>query len=155
MTTIAPASIRVLPPDVAARIAAGEVIERPVSVVRELLSRAIGAGASRISLEIEDGGITLIRVTDDGRGIPPEEVELAFERHATSKISRADDLGHVRTLGFRGEALPSVAAAADVELVTRCAGEPVGVSALFVDSRVVRRAAKPVAPGTIIAVREL
>ncbi len=155
MSVIAPASIRVLPPEVAARIAAGEVIERPASVVRELLDNGIDAGAQRISLEIEDGGVALIRVTDDGRGIPPEEIELAFERHATSKISGADDLGHVHTLGFRGEALPSVAAAADVELVTRCAREPVGVSALFIDSRVVRRVSKAVAPGTSVAVREL
>lgn len=155
MTAVVSAGIRVLPPEVAARIAAGEVIERPVSVVRELLDNSIDAGATRISLEIEDGGIALIRVTDDGKGISPEEIELAFERHATSKISGADDLGHVHTLGFRGEALPSVAAAADVELVTRCAHEPVGVSALFVDSRVVRRVSKPVAPGTSIAVREL
>jgi DNA mismatch repair protein MutL len=84
------------------RIAAGEVIERPVSVVRELLDNAIDAGATRISLEIEEGGVSLIRVTDDGRGIPPEQIELAFERHATSKIEAVSDLGHVRTLASGG-----------------------------------------------------
>ncbi len=147
--------IRVLPPEVAARIAAGEVVERPVSVVRELLDNAIDAGATRISLEIEDGGLTLIRVTDDGRGINPEELELAFERHATSKIAVLDDLGHVHTLGFRGEALPSIAAASDLEIMTRVESEPVGVTAVLVEGAVVRRYAKPGPRGTNIAVRDL
>jgi DNA mismatch repair protein MutL len=148
-------SIRVLPPEVAARIAAGEVVERPVSVVRELLDNAIDAGATRITLEIEDGGLTLIRVTDDGRGIDPEDIELAFERHATSKIAALDDLGHVHTLGFRGEALPSIAAAADLELTSRVEREPVGVHAVLVEGAVVRRLARPAPRGTSIAVREL
>ena len=147
--------IRVLSADVAARIAAGEVVERPVSVVRELLDNAIDAGATRISVEIEDGGIGLIRVTDDGRGIPPEQVELAFERHATSKISALPDLAHVHTLGFRGEALPSIAAAGDVEILTRAAAEPVGVYAVFVDARVVRHGARAAPHGTSFAVRDL
>ncbi len=148
-------SIHVLPPEVAARIAAGEVIERPASVVRELLDNAIDAGATRITVEIEEGGVGLIRVTDDGRGIPPEQIELAFERHATSKIDALSDLGHVHTLGFRGEALPSIAAAADVEITSRAVAEPVGVHAAFVDARVVRRAARPAPQGTVFAVREL
>ncbi|MGH2632865.1 MAG: DNA mismatch repair endonuclease MutL [Tepidiformaceae bacterium] len=148
-------SIRVLSPEIAARIAAGEVIERPGSVVRELLDNAIDAGSTRITLEIEDGGLALIRVTDDGRGIPPEQVELAFERHATSKIAAVDDLGHVHTLGFRGEALPSIAAAGDVELITRAATEPIGVHAVLVDSHVVRRGARPAPVGTSFAVRDL
>jgi len=148
-------AIRVLAPEVAARIAAGEVVERPVSVVRELLDNAIDAGATRISLEIQDGGLTLIKVSDDGRGIEPEELELAFERHATSKIAALDDLGHVHTLGFRGEALPSIAAAADLEVVSRVESEPVGVLAVLVEGKVVRRQAKPSPRGTTIAVREL
>ena len=155
MTAAVRGAIRVLAPEVAARIAAGEVVERPVSVVRELLDNAIDAGATRISLEIQDGGLTLIKVSDDGRGIEPEELELAFERHATSKIAALDDLGHVHTLGFRGEALPSIAAAADLEVVSRVESEPVGVLAVLVEGKVVRRQAKPSPRGTTIAVREL
>ncbi len=147
--------IRILSPEVAARIAAGEVVERPVSVVRELLDNAIDAGATRITLEIEEGGLSLIRVTDDGRGIHPEDLELAFERHATSKIAALDDLGHVHTLGFRGEALPSIAAASDLELLSRVESEPVGVNAVLVAGQVVRRYAKPSPRGTSIAVRDL
>jgi DNA mismatch repair protein MutL len=155
MTAVRPAGIHVLPPEVAARIAAGEVIERPVSVVRELLDNAIDAGSTRITLEIEEGGLTLIRITDDGRGIPPEQLEIAFERHATSKIGELADLGHVHTLGFRGEALPSIAAAADIEVLSRAMSEPVGVFAVMVDSRVVRRTARPAPVGTSFAVRDL
>ncbi len=147
--------IHVLPPEVASRIAAGEVIERPVSVVRELLDNAIDAGAGRIGVEVEEGGIRLIRVRDDGCGIPPNEVELAFARHATSKIRDIDDLRRVRTLGFRGEALPSIAAAADVELVTRREDSPVGVSVTLVDGRVVRRSSRPAPVGTTVTVRDL
>jgi len=148
-------AIRVLPPEVAARIAAGEVVERPVSVVRELLDNAIDAGATRISLAFDDGGLTRIEVSDDGRGIPPGDVELAFERHATSKIASVEDLHRVRTLGFRGEALPSIAAAADVEVLTRARGEPVGVFLALAEGRPVRRVARPAPEGTTITVRDL
>ena len=148
-------AIRILSPEVAARIAAGEVVERPVSVVRELLDNAIDSGATRITLEFEEGGVRLIRVTDDGRGIAPEDVELAFERHATSKIAALDDLGRVHTLGFRGEALPSIAAAADIELVTRVTTEPVGVMVALVEGRVVRRLSRPSPPGTAMTVHDL
>lgn len=147
--------IRVLPPEVAARIAAGEVVERPVSVVRELLDNAIDAGATRVTVVVEEGGLALIRVVDDGCGIPPNDVELAFERHATSKIASAEDLRRVTTLGFRGEALPSIAAAADVEIVTRARGEPVAVQAFVVGGRVVRRAARAAPVGTSVTVRNL
>ncbi|MBE0609524.1 MAG: DNA mismatch repair endonuclease MutL [Dehalococcoidia bacterium] len=148
-------AIRILPPEVAARIAAGEVVERPVSVVRELLDNAIDAGASRITLEIADGGVSLIRVIDDGRGIRPEDIELAFERHATSKIAALVDLERVHTLGFRGEALPSIAAAADVEVLTRAAGEPVAVFVALAAGRVVRRMSRPSPVGTSMTIRDL
>lgn len=150
-----PRRIRQLPPEVAARIAAGEVIERPVSVVRELLDNAIDAGARRIRVGLADGGLRAIEVSDDGRGIAPDQLEIAFERHATSKIAEAGDLRRVATLGFRGEALGAIAAAAEVEIVTRAEGEPVGVAALLVDRRVARRAARAAPVGTAITVREL
>ncbi|HJP41472.1 MAG TPA: DNA mismatch repair endonuclease MutL [Dehalococcoidia bacterium] len=147
--------IRVLAPEVAARIAAGEVVERPVSVVRELLDNAIDAGSGRIAVEIEGGGIAMIRVVDDGRGIAPGDAELAFERHATSKISEVGDLSGVATLGFRGEALPSIAAAADVDVVTRASDEPMGVQLQVVEGRVSRRRARSAPTGTSMAVLEL
>ena len=147
--------IRQLPPEVAARIAAGEVIERPVSVVRELLDNAIDAGAKRIRVTIVEGGLRSIEVNDDGKGIPPDQIEVAFERHATSKIAGAGDLRRVETLGFRGEALGAIAAAAEVDIVTRAEGEPVGVAALLVDREVVRRSARAAPVGTTITVREL
>ena len=115
--------IRRLPPAVAARIAAGEVVERPASVVKELVENALDAGARRITIDVEGGGLELIRIADDGHGIDPADLPVAFERHATSKLASDDDLDRIETLGFRGEALPSVAAVADVECVTRTAGE--------------------------------
>lgn len=108
-----------LPPDVASQIAAGEVVERPASVVKELVENAIDAGATRIAIRVEDGGKKLVRVSDDGCGMDSEDAVLAFQRHATSKIRDADDLWRITTMGFRGEALPSIAAVARVELLTR------------------------------------
>ncbi len=121
-----PASIRPLPPDVAAQIAAGEVIERPAAVVKELVENALDAGATAIDIEVAGAGTGSIVVSDNGRGIPSDQLIVAFERHATSKLTNIDDLERVATLGFRGEALASIAAAADIELRSRSAGDGMG-----------------------------
>ena len=148
------APLRQLDPELAAKIAAGEVVERPASVVKELLENAIDAGATRIRVEIEGGGQALMRVQDDGCGIAAAEVELAFQRHATSKMAALDDLFHIRTLGFRGEALPSIAAVAEVELATRVVETAHGVVA-HVHGAAVRLASRGLPPGTTVTVREL
>lgn len=122
----APPRIHVLSPDVFARIAAGEVVERPASVVKELLENAVDAGASRIDISVEKGGLERIRVVDDGCGIMPEDLPLAFAPHATSKLSEPDDLFRVRTLGFRGEALASIGNVARVRLQSRPRGSDLG-----------------------------
>ena len=116
-------SIHVLDQNTIDKIAAGEVVERPASVVKELTENAIDAGATRITIEIQDGGIKMIRITDDGAGIAPDEIRLAFLRHATSKISSVDDLKGIASLGFRGEALSSIAAVSRVELITKTEDE--------------------------------
>lgn len=119
--------IRLLSEEIASQIAAGEVVERPASVVKELLENALDAHAKTITVEIEGGGRNLIRVADDGQGIPASEIELAFARHATSKITSAQDLFSVETLGFRGEALASISSVSKTSLVSRAAGERDGV----------------------------
>jgi DNA mismatch repair protein MutL len=114
--------IRVLPDQVANQIAAGEVVDRPASVVKELLENALDAGATRIRVEVEAGGRKLIRIIDDGCGMSRDDALLAFERHATSKLRSVDDLLSIATLGFRGEALPSIASVARVTLETATQG---------------------------------
>jgi len=147
--------IRVLAPHEAARIAAGEVIERPASVVKELIENALDAGACRISIEVRQGGTGLIRVSDDGGGIPAHELRLAFERHATSKLPGEADLYHIASLGFRGEALPSIAAAAEVELISRPPEATAGARIRLVGGRVVEEGAQGAPPGTAVTVRHL
>src|SRR3989442_14961385 len=115
-----------LPADLANQIAAGEVVERPASVVKELVENAIDAGARRLTIQIELGGKKQVRVEDDGEGMEPDDARLAIERHATSKIRCADDLAAIRTLGFRGEALPSIASVSHFVLRTRPRGVPTG-----------------------------
>src|SRR5688572_30581921 len=108
--------IQQLPPSVVTKIAAGEVIERPASVIKELLENSLDAGSNRIDVEVEQGGIELIRVVDNGCGIPPDDLPLAFASHATSKLQSADDLFRIGTLGFRGEALASIGGVGQVTL---------------------------------------
>ncbi len=146
--------IHVLPPEVASRIAAGEVVERPASVVKELVENALDAGATAIDVEIREGGLTYIRVADNGMGIPRADLPLVFERFATSKIRRAEDLAAIRTFGFRGEALSAIASVAEVEILTRAEGEA-GTRARALPARppIIEPAAAPV--GTQVVVRNL
>ena len=136
-------------------IAAGEVIERPASVVKELLENSIDAGAARISVEIGGGGVELIRVADNGRGIPFDEMEVAFRRFATSKVADAADLDAIGTLGFRGEALPSIGAVAAVTLVSRAHGEDAGGRLNVVEGVVGAAERHGTPPGTTVSVRRL
>jgi DNA mismatch repair protein MutL len=147
--------IRVLSDHIANQIAAGEVVERPASVAKELVENSIDAGATRIAIEIEGGGRRLLKVSDDGEGMVHDDALLAFERHATSKISRAEDLGAIATLGFRGEALASIASVARVDLTTRTEEAAAGTRVTIEGGRMrdVKDAAHP--RGTTIAVRDL
>ncbi len=147
--------IRLLPDHVANQIAAGEVVQRPASVVKELLENSVDSGATRIVLVVKDAGRTLVQVTDDGKGMSPGDARLCFERHATSKIRLADDLNAVRTKGFRGEALASIAAIAQVELRTREHDQELGTRVLMEGSRAHIQEPMAGAPGTTISVRSL
>src|SRR4051794_30179528 len=146
--------IHVMDPHLAAKIAAGEVIERPASVVKELVENAVDAGARHVQVELEGGGADRIMVADDGQGIAADDVELAFRRHATSKLHVESDLNALRTLGFRGEALPSIAAVADVTCSTRSSGEPIGTE-LRIEAGAL--SSQPVArqPGTTMVIEDL
>ena len=135
--------IHLLPDTVANQIAAGEVIQRPASVIKELVENAVDAGARHIHVIVVDAGRTSIQVIDDGCGMSETDARMAFERHATSKIQQADDLFSLHTMGFRGEALPSIAAVAQVELTTRQATEDIGTKLCLAASKVV--AQEPVA----------
>lgn len=147
--------IRILPDTLANQIAAGEVVERPASVIKELIENSIDAGAGRIAIEIELGGRRLMRISDDGEGMLRDDAILAFERHATSKIRELDDLGRIGTLGFRGEALASIASVAKVELITKIEIDSAATRVVIEGGRLldVKDAAR--ATGTTISVRDL
>jgi DNA mismatch repair protein MutL len=147
--------IHILSDDLASKIAAGEVIERPASVVKELIENSIDAGATGIQVQIQGGGQRLIRVADDGSGISASDVETAFARHATSKIESAEDLFRIHTLGFRGEALPSIGAVSRVTLITRARGEESGSEIQVDGSRITEQHAQGAPAGTIVTVEDL
>jgi DNA mismatch repair protein MutL len=146
--------IRILPPDVAERIAAGEVIDSPEAVVKELIENALDAGASDIRVDVQGGGLRLIRVADDGCGIPPDQIELAFQRHATSKLRELSDLERIATFGFRGEALASIAAVAEVSVVSAVEGQP-GARCVYRAGKPVEKIAAARTRGTTVSVTDL
>ena len=144
-----------LPSHIANLIAAGEVVERPASVVKELLENAVDAGATKVTIEIRDGGMTFLRVTDNGCGMEPEDAKTAFLRHATSKLRRAEDLGAISTMGFRGEALAAIASVSRIDLLTKPAGAMVGTS-LHLEAGVITQSGEAGCPdGTTIIIRDL
>ncbi|HSR65163.1 MAG TPA: DNA mismatch repair endonuclease MutL, partial [Xanthomonadaceae bacterium] len=147
--------IRQLPDTLIDQIAAGEVVERPASVVKELVENALDAGARRVDIDLEEGGVRLIRIRDDGGGIPAEELPLAIARHATSKIASLDDLEAVATLGFRGEALPSIASVSRFQLASRHAGSAQGAALAVEGGRIGDVAPRAHPPGTTVEVRDL
>jgi DNA mismatch repair protein MutL len=147
--------IQQLPDTLVNQIAAGEVVERPASVVKELVENALDAGATRLDIDLEEGGVRLIRIRDDGAGIPADELALAISRHATSKITSIEDLEEVATLGFRGEALPSIASVSRFALSSRTAGQEHGVRLEVDGGRVSAPQPHPQATGTTVEVRDL
>ena len=150
-----PDIIKLLPDSIANQIAAGEVIQRPASAVKELLENAVDAGSSEIKLIIRDSGKSLIQVVDDGCGMSETDARMSFERHATSKIKSADDLFHIRTMGFRGEALASIAAISQVEMKTRRLEEELGTELIIEGSEVKSQESCQCAPGTSLAIKNL
>jgi DNA mismatch repair protein MutL len=148
-------AIKVLKSEVINKIAAGEVVERASSVVKELVENSLDAGATQITVEIAGGGLTLIRVTDDGSGIPEDEIELAFKRHATSKISSFEDLSISHSLGFRGEALPSIASVSEVEVTSCSATDNTGIYVELANGLMVKKQKQARSHGTTISVKNL
>src|SRR5258706_2375549 len=148
--------IRLLPEQVANQIAAGEVIERPASVVKELVENALDAGATRVTVEIQAGGRSLVRVTDDGTGMSRDDALLCLERHATSKLKRAEDLAAIATMGFRGEALPSIASVSRFTLTTRerDSDSPEGTQIVINGGKILEAQTAGTAPGTTVHARQ-
>src|SRR5207247_4729725 len=144
-----------LPSDLANQIAAGEVVERPASVVKELVENALDAGARRLVIHVELGGKKQVRVEDDGEGMEPSDARLAIERHATSKIKRADDLASIRTLGFRGEALPSIASVSHFVLRTRARGQQSGTEIRVNGGAIASIVESAASEGTTVEVNDL
>src|ERR1700682_4618853 len=147
--------IRILAENVANKIAAGEVVERPASVVKELVENAIDAGANSVRVEVEAGGRRVIRITDDGSGMSHDDALLAFERHATSKLRTADDLLSISTLGFRGEALPSIAAVSRLLLETRDEAEAEGTRVEFAGGKLINVKPAGLPAGTKVSVADI
>jgi DNA mismatch repair protein MutL len=148
-------SIEVLPNHVIDKIAAGEVVERPSSVVKELLENALDAGARSITVEIKGGGQRLIRMSDDGHGIRMDEVPLAFARHATSKLRQVEDLETIQTLGFRGEALASIASVSRINMITRHHEEASGLQIRIEGGDLISKKPIGAASGTVLTVENL
>ena len=144
-----------LSPHIANLIAAGEVVERPASVVKELLENAVDAGASKVTVEIRDGGMTFLRVTDNGCGMSPEDARTAFLRHATSKLRCAEDLAAIGTMGFRGEALAAIASVSRIDLLTKTAGSMSGTSLKLEAGKILEETEIGCPEGTTIIVRDL
>ncbi len=147
--------IRLLPDSVANQIAAGEVIQRPASVIKELVENSIDAGADNITIVLKDAGRTLIQVIDNGSGMSDTDARLAFERHATSKIQKADDLFSLQTMGFRGEALPSIAAISQIDMRTMLHGAPIGTRLIINGSKVESQSPEASVPGTNLMVKNI
>src|ERR1700754_5163291 len=147
--------IQLLPDSVANQIAAGEVVQRPASAVKELIENAIDAGADKIQLIVKDAGKSLIQVIDDGCGMSLTDARMCFERHATSKIRKADDLFAIRTMGFRGEAMASIVAIAQVEMKTRRHEDELGTCIQVEGSAVTKQEAVSCPPGTSIRIKNL
>jgi DNA mismatch repair protein MutL len=147
--------ITLLPENIANQIAAGEVIQRPASAVKELLENAVDADATEIRLFVNDAGKALIRVIDNGKGMSETDARMSFERHATSKIKSIDDLFHIKTMGFRGEALASIAGVSQVELKTKKEGEPVGTCIEIENSVVISQEPVATPEGTNISMKNL
>src|ERR1700742_2044727 len=149
--------IRLLPDHVANQIAAGEVVERPASVAKELVENSLDARATRVTVEIQAGGRSLVRITDDGFGMSRDDALLSLERHATSKIQRAEDLSAIATMGFRGEALPSIASVSRFSLTTRerDGDSPEATQVIINGGKILEAKAAGAATGTVLEVRQL